>query len=54
MAESSSVPPVSTFVVRFWQKWSAAAPRWRGGIEHVQSGECATFLEVFYGIRRQY
>ena len=44
MAESSPVPPVSTFVVRFWQEWSAAGPRWRGRIEHVQSGECATFL----------
>lgn len=38
------VPPVSTFVVRFWQEWSAAGPRWRGRIEHVQSGESATFL----------
>jgi len=44
MAEPSSVLPVSTFVVRFWQEWSAAGPRWRGRIEHVQSGECAAFL----------
>ena len=44
MAESSSVPPVSTFVVRFWHEWSAAGPRWRGRIEHVQSGESAAFL----------
>jgi len=44
MAESSSVPPVTTFVVRFWQEWSAAGPRWRGRIEHVQSGQSATFL----------
>jgi len=44
MAESSPVPPVSTFVVRFWQEWSAAGPRWRGRIEHVQSGESGTFL----------
>jgi hypothetical protein len=44
MAESSPVPPVSTFVVRFWQEWSAAGPRWRGRIEHVQGGECAAFL----------
>jgi hypothetical protein len=44
MAESSPVPPVSTFVVRFWQEWSAAGPRWRGRIEHVQSDECVAFL----------
>ncbi len=46
MAESSSVPPVSTFVVRFWQEWSAAGPRWRGRIEHVQSGQSAAFLDL--------
>jgi hypothetical protein len=44
MTESPAVPPISTFVVRFWQDWSVAGPRWRGRIEHVQSGECATFL----------
>jgi len=44
MTESPAVPPTSTFVVRFWQEWSAAGPRWRGRIEHVQSGECAAFL----------
>jgi hypothetical protein len=37
---------VSTFVVRFWQEWSAAGPRWRGRIEHVQSGESAAFLDL--------
>jgi len=46
MAESSPVPPVSTFVIRFWREWSAAGPRWRGRIEHVQSGESAAFLDV--------
>jgi hypothetical protein len=40
------VPPISTFVVRFWQEWSAAGPRWRGRIEHVQSGQSATFLDL--------
>ena len=44
MAEPSPVPPISTFVVRFWQEWSAAGSRWRGRIEHVQSGEIAAFL----------
>ena len=46
MAEQSSVPPISTFVVRFWQEWSAGGSRWRGRIEHVQSGESATFLDL--------
>jgi hypothetical protein len=46
MAESSPLPPVSTFVVRFWQEWSAAGSRWRGRIEHVQSGESAAFLDL--------
>jgi hypothetical protein len=46
MAEPSPVPPVSTFVVRFWREWSAAGSRWRGHIEHVQSGESAAFLGV--------
>ena len=46
MAESPPVPPVSTFVVRFWQEWSAAGARWRGRVEHVQSGESAAFLNL--------
>ena len=46
MAESTPRPPISTFVVRFWREWSAAGPRWRGRIEHVQSGESAAFLGV--------
>jgi hypothetical protein len=46
MAEPFPVPPISTFVVRFWQEWSAAGSRWRGHIEHVQSGESAAFLDV--------
>ena len=46
MTEPSPVPPISTFVVRFWQEWSAAKSRWRGRIEHVQSGESAAFLGV--------
>jgi hypothetical protein len=44
MAEPSPIPPVSTFVIRFWREWSAAGPRWRGRVEHVQSGESATFM----------
>jgi hypothetical protein len=46
VAEPSSIPSVSTFVVRFWQEWSVAGPRWRGRIEHVQSGERTAFLDL--------
>jgi hypothetical protein len=46
MAESFPIPPASTFVVRVWHEWTAEGPRWRGRIEHVQSGEAAAFLEL--------
>ena len=39
-------PPLNTFIVRFWQEWSAAGSRWRGRIEHVQSREGAAFLDL--------
>ncbi len=45
MAEEPLRPPNSTFVVRFWQEWSDAGPRWRGRIEHVQSGKNTVFLD---------
>lgn len=35
-----------TFVVRFWRETSAGEQRWRGQIEHAQSGEKAAFLEL--------
>jgi hypothetical protein len=37
---------ITTFVVRFWREWSGTEARWRGRIEHVQSGRRADFLEV--------
>ncbi len=46
MAESSSAPPASTFVVRFWREGSAGRTRWRGHITHVQSGNNAPFLDL--------
>ena len=46
MAEPSGVSPASTFVIRFWREWSATAGRWRGRIEHVQSGQRADFVEL--------
>ncbi|MBN1148619.1 MAG: hypothetical protein JXA78_15275 [Anaerolineales bacterium] len=44
MIEPPCTPPASTFVIRFWREWSAAAGRWRGRIEHVQSGQRAEFV----------
>jgi hypothetical protein len=38
--------PSSTFVVRFWYETSAGEGRWRGQIEHVQSGERVAFLAL--------
>ena len=35
-----------TFVVRFWREASAGSVRWRGQIEHVQSGQSAAFLDL--------
>jgi len=46
LSERSRTPPVSTFVVRFWREWSTATGRWRGRIEHVQSGRSADFLDL--------
>ena len=36
----------TTFVVRFWREWTGAESRWRGRIEHVQSGRRHNFLGV--------
>jgi hypothetical protein len=46
MAHSSPTPPTSTFVVRFWRESSAAGLRWRGRIEHLQSGESTSCLDL--------
>ncbi len=46
MSEPSGVPRVITFVVRFWREWSAAGPRWRGRIKHVESGDAASFVDL--------
>lgn len=41
--------PQNTFVVRFWREWQDdevdRIARWRGRIEHIQSGEGMTFYE---------
>lgn len=46
MAEPSLVASISTFVVRFWREWSIVGSRWRGRIEHVESGESVAFVDV--------
>ncbi|MGD8967605.1 MAG: hypothetical protein PVI07_08865 [Anaerolineae bacterium] len=46
MAELCPTPPLCTFIVRFWWEGTVVGPRWRGCIEHVQSGESAAFLEL--------
>jgi hypothetical protein len=46
MAELSAGSPVSTFVVRFWRERSRGEVRWRGRIEHLQSGDNASFLDL--------
>ncbi len=35
-----------TFVLRFWRETSAGDVRWRGRIEHVQSGKRIDLLKV--------
>ncbi len=46
MSAQPRLPPASTFVVRFWREWVADRGRWRGRIEHVQSGQGADFVEL--------
>jgi acyl-coenzyme A thioesterase PaaI-like protein len=36
----------ATFVIRFTREPTAGEVRWRGSIEHVESGERAAFLEL--------
>lgn len=36
----------ATFVVRFWHEWTGMAARWRGRVEHVQSGQGVSFLAM--------
>jgi len=46
MTEPTGATRVFTFVVRFWREWSAAGLRWRGRIQHVESGDATSFLEL--------
>jgi hypothetical protein len=46
VSEQPSFPEASIFVLRFWRESLGAGSRWRGRIEHVQSGESAAFGDV--------
>ena len=46
MPETSAISPASTFILRFWRESSATGSRWRGLIEHVQSGESTYCLDL--------
>jgi hypothetical protein len=35
-----------TFVVRFWREAAGSGVRWRGRIEHVQTGVATAFLDL--------
>ena len=41
---SAETTATTTFVVRFWREWTGVEARWRGRIEHVQSGQRQDFL----------
>jgi hypothetical protein len=43
---SAGTTAMTTFIVRFWREWTGAEARWRGRIEHVQSGQRAEFLHL--------
>ena len=38
-------PPLNTFIVRFWREPGAGENRWRGQVQHVQSGERSAFAD---------
>lgn len=44
--ETAPATTMAIFVVRFWRETSDGEPRWRGQIEHVQSGQSEGFLDL--------
>ncbi len=47
MSPSPTQPTaITTFVLRFWREWTGTETRWRGRIEHVESGQRTDFLTV--------
>ena len=45
MQPSAPATPMLTFVLRFQRETTAGEARWRGRIEHVQSGEAIAFMD---------
>ncbi len=45
MYPSGPAKPMLTFVLRFQPETTAGEARWRGSIEHVQSGESIAFMD---------
>ena len=43
---SAKTTATTIFVVHFWREWTGAELRWRGRVEHVQSGQQGNFLAV--------
>ena len=41
--EHKPSPLLNTFIVRFWREPGVGEDRWRGQVQHVQSGERAAF-----------
>jgi hypothetical protein len=44
--ESSPSTATSTFILRFYREWAGGALRWRGRIEHLESGAGVAFLDL--------
>lgn len=43
--KQNSVPPLNTFIVRFWRESDQLTVRWRGQIQHIQTGEQLSFAQ---------
>ena len=43
---STGITATTTFIVRFWRDWTGSTSRWRGRVEHVQSGQQVSFLKI--------
>ena len=38
-------PPLDTFIIRLWREMGPDGPRWRGQVQHVQTGERISFAD---------
>lgn len=46
MASPTETTATIVFIVRFWREQAGVESRWRGRIEHVESGQRADFLTI--------